>query len=300
MEKHKLEGLVPLGPTLGTLPQLGEDVRSGITANVNGVEVTIKFGSDSPLGYTVMPTTLSVTVGCSGDGDIASRRRAFDLLLEVTRNALNMIRVTQPMTGLPGTLPAFSNVLFHSDGKVEPLGFDWRDGHRPVATIISRPELQPHAADFERAIQGELNDDWDLDILIGQATHYARDNWDSNPSLSLVLAALVMETKMKRVLRRDTPADMQEDLLLEVPLERPLKKTVESLFSSQTKMFLGRRSLREERPHLWPEVLKIFKARNDFAHQAINVSRDDAIKAVTCARRVMLWADDKSPQNYPH
>ena len=294
----KLEGTVPLGPTLSTLPQLGEDVRHGVNATVDGVEVTIMFSPVSPSGYTVMPSTLTVAVGCLDDG-MSSRQRAFDLLVDVTQNVLNMIRVTQPMTGLPGTLPNFNGVKFYRDGHIEPLGFDWHADYRSVATIIMPPELQPHARDFRRAVQRELNSDWNLDILIAQARHYAQNNWDSNPALSLFLAALVLETKMKRVLWRDTPSDMQDALLLVVPERKALKHDVLSLFSSIAQAFLGR-SLKKDHPNLWTEVQEIFDRRNRFTHQATLITRDEANDAVRCARRVLIWADQGAPQNYPH
>lgn len=294
----KLVGTVPLGPTLGTLPQLGDDVRDGITADVDGVEVTISFAPAPTSGYLFMPSTLIATVGCSDDGT-PSRHRAFELLIEVTQNVLDMIRVTQPTTGLPGTLPNFDGVRFYRDGHVEPLGFDWYSDYRPLAMILTTPGRQPHADDFRRSIQRDLNADWDLDILIAQARHYAQNNWDSNPALSLFLAALVVETKMKRVLWRDTPSDTQDALLLVVPKQKALKHDVLSLFSSIAEEFLGR-SLKKERPTLWAGVQKIFERRNQFAHRATPIARDEAKDAVTCARRVLLWADQSAPQNYPH
>lgn len=294
---YKLEGTVPLGPTLGILPQIGADVGNGITADVDGAEVTIEFSPLFPSGYSVMPSTLTVTVSFS-EG-VFTPQRAFDLLVDATQNVLDMIRVTQPTTGLPCTLPNFSDVVLNRDSSVKPLGFDWREGYREVAMIIRPQELQPHANDFRRAVQRELNDDWDLDILIAQAGHYAQMNWDSNPSLSMFLAALVLETKMKRVLWRDTPSDMQEAMLLEVPKTAPLKFEVLRLFSSVSTKYLGR-SLKKERPKLWPTVQKVFKDRNQFAHQAVHVTRTEANDAVRCARRVMLWLDGGSQQNYRH
>jgi len=296
---YELEGTVPLGPTLGSLPQIGADLENGVTANVDGAEVTIKFSSLSQSGYSVMPSTLKVLVRFSEDHGVSSRQRAFGLLVDAAQNVLDMIRVTQPTTGLPGTLPNFSDVVFRRDAFVEPLGFDWRQGYRQLAMIVRPEELRPHADDFKRAVQRELNDDWDLDILISQARHYAQMNWDSNPSLSMFLAALVLETKMKRVLWRDTPAEKQDALLQEVPEKAPLKCDVLMLFSSVAMKYLGR-SLKKEKPNLWPMVRKIFEDRNQFAHQAIHVTRDEANDAVRCVRRVMLWLDDGAQQNYRH
>ena len=299
MTLFKLEGTVPLGPTFGTLPQIGADVESGVTAMVDGVEVTVLFSPLSEPGYSVMPSTLTVAVSYS-DGEAApSQERAFELLVDSTQNVLDMICVTQTTTGLPGTLPNFSHVVFSRDGSVEPLGFNWRSGYREVAMIIRPKELQPHANDFRRAVQRELNDDWDLDILIAQARHYSEMNWDSNPSLSMFMAALVLETKMKRVLWRETPAELQEDLLTEVPVETAAKGEVLQLFSSVATKYLGR-SLKKERPKLWPTVRKVFEDRNRFAHQAMHVTHEEANRAVRCARLVMLWADGDSQPNYPH
>ena len=299
MGKHELEGTIPLGPTLGSLPQIGADVENEITANVDGMEITLKFSSLSQSDFSVMPSTLKVVVSFSDDHGVSSRQRAFDLLVDASQNVLDMIRVTQPTTGLPGTLPNFTNVVFRRDASVEPLGFDWRQGYRPVAMIIRPEELRPHANDFKRAVQRELNDDWDLDILISQARHYAQMNWDSNPSLSMFLAALVLETKMKRVLWRNTPSEMQEALLQVVPETAPLKCDVLMLFSSVATKYLGR-SLKKEKPKLWPVVRKIFEDRNQFAHQAVHVTRDEANDAVRCARRVMLWLYNGAQQNYRH
>lgn len=160
-------------------------------------------------------------------------------------------------------------------------------------------DTQPHAEDFLRAIHGELNDDWDLDILLSQARHCAQNNWDSNPALALFLAALVVETKMKRVLWRDAPTELQDELREDVPIDKPLKFPVQKLFSSIAKKYLGR-TLKADRPGLWPETQRIFPRRNDFAHQAKLVTHKDAEHAVTWARRVAWWADNGDRQNYPH
>lgn len=299
MTLFKLEGTVPLGPTLGTLPQIGDDVENGITANVDGVDVAIQFSPLSEPDYINMPSTLTVAVSFGDDDAAPSRQGAFKILVDATQNVLDMIRVTQTTTGLPGTLPNFTNMVFSRDGLVQPLEFDWAAGYREVATIIRPKESQPHANDFRRAVQRELNEDWDLDILIAQARHYSEMNWDSNPSLSLFMAAIVLETKMKRVLWRDTPEDLQEDLLEIVPVRAAVKGDVLKLFSSVATKYLGR-SLKNERPQLWPTVQKVFEDRNNFAHRAVHVTREEANRAVTCALLVMLWADGDSQPNYPH
>lgn len=245
-----------------------------------------------------MPSTSTIVLTFSDIG-VASRRAAMTKLIEVSQNVLNMIRVTQPVTGLPGTLPDFEQMRFSVNGKEQPLGFDWYRDHRPVATILRTEDTKPHAEDFRRVVCGEVNEDWDLDILISQARHYAQNNWDSNPALALFQAALVAETKMKRVLWRDTTYELQSALQLIVPKKSPLKHDALSLFSSIAEAFLGR-SLKAERPALWKEIREIFKRRNDFAHQAKLVSHSEAERAVTCIRRVALWADNGAAQNYRH
>ncbi|WP_146079069.1 hypothetical protein [Pseudoclavibacter sp. RFBA6] len=298
MTHYEVVGTVSLGPTLGTLPQLGEDVRDGISARIQGSAVTVDFTSTSPRGSQFMPFSMTVRVTCFDD-DISSRRSAFAILIRVTKDALDMIKVTQPTTGMPGVLPKLDSVEFYENGLVTPLGFDWSRGYRDVAMILWSTEVQPHAEDFRRAIQGELNPDWDLDLLLGQARHYAQNNWDSNPALSLFLSTLALEAKMKRVLHRKCPESMRALLLEEVPEDKQIQGDVRSLFSSKAKKYLGI-SLKRENPELWDNLVTLFPLRNNFAHRAELVDRDQAQIAAVCARRVMLWADQGELQNYPH
>ena len=261
-------------------------------------KIWVKFDPIPAEAGMFMPSKCTIELAFVDEG-VPSRRAAMDQLIDVARNVLDTIRVTQPATGLPGTLPHLEQVLFSSNGEPQPLGFDWYAGYRPVAMLVRSEDTQPHVEDFLRVIGGEVNEDWDLDILSSQARHYAQNNWDSNPALSLFQAALVAETKMKRVLWRDTRPDLQAALSLVVPRKSALKHDVLSLFSSVSEAFLGR-SLKIERPALWKQTRIIFERRNEFVHQAKLVSHDEAQQAVTCARWVALWADDGAVQNYRH
>ncbi|TDW64181.1 hypothetical protein EDF51_11412 [Curtobacterium sp. PhB25] len=295
----ELRGTIEFGHTLGTVPQLADDVRDGIRARLDHIDVVVSFEAEHfQTEDACFPSTC--TIGLTfDDAGIESRRGAVALLIKVGQRVLDMIRVTQPVTGFPGALPEFKRVDFRVGGVPAELGFSWNDDYRRVAMIVRSRDTRPNAEHFLRAIHDDLNEDWDLDILIGQARHYAQNNWDSNPALALFLAALVAETKMKRVLWRDAPAELQDELLEVVPQDKQLQKQVQSLFSSLAMCFLGR-SLKKERPGLWKDADWIFKRRNAFAHKGELVTRDDANRAVTWARNVALWADNDARQNYPH
>jgi len=286
------------GRTLGTAPQLASNVGEDIRVHVDGHDISVLFNPVPSGGQVYMPKTCVVQLTFADTG-VPSRRAAFAVLVRAAQDVLDVIRVTQPATGLAGALPSFERVNFRQNGKEQPLGFDWYLDHRPVAMILHAEDTQPHADDFRRLLLGEVNEDWDLDILISQARHYAQNNWDSNPALALFQAALVMETKMKRVLWRDTPGPLQASLQLIVPKKSSMKHDVLSLFSSIAQAFLDR-SLKVERVALWDETRSVFDRRNEFAHQAKPVSHHEAERAVRCARRVGLWADNGAAQNYRH
>ena len=303
MTETRLTGTFMIGENLKTANLVAADLASGISTTVDGRDVRmtmIEFGEPSGEpgpSQRVKGFTLAISLP---DHSAPTQRSGIELLLALARKAADVLRVTQPTSGMPGTPPRTSGLVLTVDGQTRHLDVDWHDDYRPSAAVIYGEGLQPDARDMLRGIRGELSADWDLDTYIGQALFMTRFNSDSNPSLALFMAALSCEVKIKRALRANVSTEQAAALSEVIPETRPAIVGIPRLYSSVATEFWGR-SLKKDRPALFAELVQLFEMRNRFAHGSGTVSVEAALTKVIAARKILAWVEQGHVEpNYKH
>jgi hypothetical protein len=303
MTTIQLRGTFMIGENLKTANLVASDLASGISTELDGHDVEMTFvgfgepSSEHEAAMWVNGFELSVSLA---DVSESSQRLGIRFLFDIARRAADVLRVTQPTSGMPGTPPRIAQVVLLVDGLARNLDFDWHSDYRPSAALFYGEGLQPDKADMLRGIRSELSEDWDLDTYIGQALFMTRFNSDSNPSLALFLAALCCEVKIKRALRANVATHQKGALDLVVPETRAATEAIPRLYSSVATRFWGR-SLKKDRPILFAQLVELFEMRNRFAHGSSNVSIDSALSKVVAARKILAWVDSGYVKpNYKH
>ncbi len=108
---------------------------------------------------------------------------------------------------------------------------------------------------------------------------------------AVLLAAVAAEVKIKRTLKRVTSADKLG--LIDNILDNPREVSVAAvnLFHTTMNATIGR-SLKQDDPSLFADIIRLFKVRNRVAHRGEQTTPEEARRLVSAAVRACRWLDE--------
>ena len=265
-----------------------ELVGRTIHETISGFEIHLTFADGSPSSEgAVNPQFLEAAVECEtpDEGDNQLLQAAFSALREAATRLTDAIRFRQPSVSLAGETPqlqSLSVVDLDTGDELRNLPFAPNRGY-PIA--VGFPEFT--VADAEEVLVEPIGM---AETLLAQADYLARWTPHPKPGLAVLLTAVACESRVKGVLIERAAPDASA--LLDVLLRRPrvFQEPADQLFDHVARAVIGR-SLREDDPDLWKELVSIFQVRNEMAHRGSEPTVGRAGELVWAGRRVFDWLE---------
>lgn len=144
-----------------------------------------------------------------------------------------------------------------------------------------------------RLNQGPLQAD---ELLLAEAVYLANAAQPVAADRATLIAAIAVELRTKRLLRRIAQPDRVGILDLLVNSPQDWSMAAHSLFLKAIPVFLGQDAPTPEHKALAKRVQVLFRDRNGIVHRGESVSRDSSVKHVRTAAEAFAFLDGLDPE----
>jgi hypothetical protein len=128
------------------------------------------------------------------------------------------------------------------------------------------------------------------ELLLAEAQHYLWNPAKPAPDRAILIAAIALETRVKKVLRECAPVDRRELVEALIGNPRDYSMALVELFHTVMHGAVGR-SLNEESPDTFKQVRKLVEARNGIVHRGETKTAEEARGFVDAAVSAFGWLD---------